>query len=301
MTNIAAQRFEIQQLQINGGTLYSGFSGEQMTRGRDVVTDQTDGVVYETAQYIQQVKPTAEMTTLNLGVILALLGTSGTSPFPSLLLDGSDGMVMVGGQAANGGAYATGTVHQVRTAINGVLWLSSLRWSPNNRAEMALKAMFTSPQDGVTDPIIPSTSALPAQAVPGNGFALFSLTINGTMVVTVNSVELSFDPKFEFEYSTGLPMPVDVFGAGARGALAIRLKADIGDAAVADGTGSVVLVFKQYANGGGFANHSVTFTLHGNFAFEDQFGGSAATPMSKQMTVIPTWDGTTLPVTWTIT
>lgn len=296
---ITAQRFAIQQIALNS-TLYPGFSGESVARGRDVNTDQTDGVVFETMQHILQVKPGCELTTLNLKVALGLMGTSGTAPFPLLTLDGTNGLQMVGAEAVTGGGYSGSSVHQARTALLGVLYLASVRWSPNQRAEFQLKGLFFS-ADGTTDPVVPSAVALPAQPTPNNGFALFSLTINGATVVSVNSVELTFDPKFDYEYSTGLPMPVGIFGAGARGPLSVRLKADLGDAAVADGTGSVVLVFKQYVNGGGFGTASVTFTLHGNFSFEDQLGGSAGSPMSKSMTVIPTWDGTTNPVTWAVT
>jgi hypothetical protein len=296
-------RYGIQQVQLNGGTLYPGFSGEQVLRGRDVNTDATDGVQYETMQHVMTIAPSAEMTNLNLAVLIGILGTSGTNGVPIMLLDGTNGFVMVGGLAANGGGYQTGSVHVARTSLNGLVYLSSVRWSPKQKAEFALKGMFWGNGDGLTDPIVSSLVALPSQPVPNNGFALSALTINGVSVVSVNSIELSFDPKFEFEYTTGLPVPVGITGAGARGALSCRLKADIGDCAITDGTGSVSLSFKQYANGGGFqgSGHTLTFTLNANYSFEDQVGGSSpSAPMAKSMTVIPIWNGTTLPVTWVV-
>lgn len=291
-------RFGIQQLKANG-TLYPGFSGETIVRGFDVNTDQTDGVQYETMQHILQVKPGMDATSLNLKAMITLLASS--TDLPLLTLDGVNGVQFVGGKANSGlPGYLGGSVHTARTAINGLIYMAGVRWSPAQRAEMSLKGMFFS-TDGTTASIAQSLVALPTQAVPDNGFALAAMTVNAATIGAVNSVDLTCDPKFEYDYTAGLPEPTGINGAGARGALGIRLRADIGDADLANGTGSVSLLFKRYANGGGFGTDSVTFTLNGNFSYEDQVGGSAGSPIGKQLVVIPTWNGTVKPLVITTT
>ena len=294
-------RFAIQAIQINDSE-YAGTTGTTVDRGFNTTTENSDGVVQETVQFVEQEAASAEVTTWALGTILDILGTSGTSVFPFLALDGSNGLVMAGAKAAsNAPAFAGSSVHLARTGLNGVIYMSNCRWSLKQKAEMTLKAMLVGDGDGTTAAVVASTIALPTQVQPAEGWTLSALTINGVGVVAVNSVDLAVNPKFEFEYSAGLPVPISLSGAGARGPVEIRLTADIGDATLANGTGAVSLVFTQYAVGGGLAAHTVTFTLHGNFSFENTVGGQGGSPMSKRLTVIPTYVSSTFAMTWAIT
>jgi hypothetical protein len=296
-----ANRFGIQAVSFNG-TEFTGATGESIDRGRNVVSQQSDGAVFETTQFVEQIEAKCDFNTWALSTILAALGTSGVSQIPFVTLDGTDGLVMQGAlAAANAPAFAGGSVHMARTALNGALWLSSVRWSLKQKAEMNIKGMFVGTGDGTTDPVTPSTVALPTQLVPNNGWTLSSLILNGVNVITCNSVELSINPKFEYEYSLGLPVPISLSGAGPRGPIEIRLVADVGDVLIADGVGTVSLVFTQYAIGGGLAAHTVTFTLRGNYSFENSVGAQASSPYSKRMTVIPTLVSTNFPLIWAIT
>jgi hypothetical protein len=292
-------RFALQAIQIND-TEYAGCTGETFDRGFTVTTMNSDGVAQETVQLVEHEAASAEITAWSIKTLLGILGTSGTNIFPMLALDGTNGVQMIGAKAAtNAPAFAGSSVHMSRQAINGVIYMSGLRWSLKQKAEMTLKALFVGTGDGVTAAVAASTVALPTQVDPTEGWTLSALTINGAVVVSVNSVDLSINPKFEYEYSAGLPVPISLSGAGARGPVEIRLTADIGDATLANGTGSVVLVFTQYAVGGGLAAHTVTITLNGNFSFENTVGGQGGSPLSKRLTVIPTSNNSsTFAMTW---
>ncbi len=116
----------------------------------------------------------------------------------------------------------------------------------------------------------------------------------------MESVELTVDHKLDCDYSTGLPYPLDVNGAGARGRASIRLSADIRDVGLTEGTGAVSLVFTNLANGGTLGANTVTFTLNGPWSLEDNITGGNGSPMTKRITVRPSLAGVTKPLTWAV-
>ena len=178
-------RFAIQAIQINNSE-YAGTTGTTVDRGFNTTTENSDGVVQETVQFVEQEAASAEVTTWALGTILGILGTSGTSVFPFLALDGSNGLVMAGAKAAsNAPAFAGSSVHLARTGLNGVIYMSNCRWSLKQKAEMTLKAMLVGNGDGTTAAVVASTIALPTQVQPTEGWTLSALTINGVGVVAV--------------------------------------------------------------------------------------------------------------------
>lgn len=290
-------RFGIQQISINGA-LYQGWTGYLLDRGVEVESDGSDGTVYETAHHVISRKPMADLKTRALKAALGLL--AGSLDLPLVVLNGTTGLVMYGAKAASDGpAFAGGSVHVSRTGLRGVVYMAGVRWARKQKAEMTLKALFRS-ADGTTASIAEGTAALPAAPTPDQGFALTALTLNGVAVGAVNSVDLSADPKLEHDYSTGLPEPVDINGAGARGKLAVALKADIGDLDLGAGTGAVSLVFTRYAIGGGFTTDTVTFTLNGQWSVEESIGGDNGSPMSRSLLVRTRHDGTNRPLAWAV-
>jgi hypothetical protein len=187
-----------------------------------------------------------------------------------------------------------------KTALNGVVVMESVKWSLGQAAEMSCRGLFTS-TNGTTDPVTTATNnALPTQSVNTEAFTLSALTLNGSAVDSCESVELTVDHKFDQDFSTGLPYPLDVNGAGAKGRASIRLVADIRDVAATEGTGSVSLVFTNLANGGTLGANTVTFTLNGPWALEDSISGGNSAAMSKRITVRPSLAGATKPLTWAV-
>ncbi|HYG69179.1 MAG TPA: hypothetical protein VD838_16025 [Anaeromyxobacteraceae bacterium] len=288
-------RFGIAQISLNG-TLRAGVRGYQLDRGLEIESDGSDGVVYETAHHLIAAKPMADITSLSLKTMLSALNDSTDLPLESL--DGASGLVMYGQKAAsNAPGFASGSVHLTRTGLRGLIYMAGLRWSRGSKAEMALRAMFKA-ASGETDPITAGSGALPTQPTPDLGFALSSLTLAGDTIDTVNSFEIGIDPKFEFEYSTGLPYPTDITGAGANGKLAITGRADLGDCDLGDGEGSCVAVFKRYAIGGGFGSDTVTLTLNAAWSTEEGIGGENGSPMGRNLFIRTRHDGSTKPFTW---
>lgn len=290
-------RFGIQQVKINN-TLYSGWRGYQLNRGIEIDAQGSDGTVYETAQHAIRSSPIADLTSRDLKTLLALMTTS--TDFPCLALDGTNGMVMYGARSAVASYDAT-AVHVSRVGLRGLLFAAGVRWAgPGSKAEMAIRAMFKS-NVGTTQAVTDGGSvALPAQPAPDQGWTLSALNLNGSPIKTVNSCDLSFDPKFAFDWDTGLPEPVDIIPPGPGGQFVVQLDADVGDIDLGQGTGAVSAVYKRYAHGGGFASDQVTHTLSGNYTIEESFGGDNGAPMSRKLKVRTRHDGTTKPWACTI-
>ena len=295
--------FGIQAVAING-TAYIGVRGQSLDRGRQIFSAGFDGQVFETMHTAIQTKPMIEFDTAAIKTMITALGTSGTTSFPLVVLDNAAGIVMYCGRSAvNLPGYDATAIHVSRTALHGVVVMERLSWSLGQPAIMHLKAFLTS-ADGTTDPITTSTSValatLPA-AANTEAYALSALTVNGTSLGPVNSMEVTVGHKFDFDYLTGLPYPTLVSGAGARGPAEIRLTADIDDISLAEGTGSVSAVFTNLANGGTLGSSTVTCTMNGPWALEDGIQGQFQGPVTRRMTVRPKFAGSTNPFTWATT
>lgn len=291
-------RFSIQQFKLNN-TLYPGASGYQLDRGVEVRSEGSDGTIYETTHQILRRKPAAEISTLSMKTLISAL--TGGLEFPYLALDATNGLIMYGArQAANAPGYNSSSVHESRTALRGVVWMSGVRWSLGSPAEMMLSGMFTS-SDGTTEAVTEShVVALPTLPTPDFGFILSALTVGGSAITAVNSVELSIDPRFDFDHSAGLPEPTSINGAGSNGRLAITAKIDVGDIDLGAGTGACSIAFKALANGGGLGTDTVTFTLNSAWSQEENFGGRNSQPMGKPLMVRTRHNGSTRPLTWAV-
>lgn len=290
-------RFAIQQIRFNN-TLYPGISGWNVTPGLDINSDQLDGTVHETAHHEMEAAPTAEMTTRNLGFISVL---DGSTDAWLKAFDAANGLELIGGRANSllPGYVGTST-HLSRKGTRGVLLGTGIRWARKQKAELTLKGMFIS-ADGTTAAITPAANiALPAAPVPDFGYKLTSLTLNGSSIVSVQSLDITCDPKAQFEYQTDLPQPIDVSMAGVNGAVMWRLNANIGDADLGAGSGAVAAVFTRLANGGGLGENTLTVTFNANYSTEDNVGGQAGSSIGRQLIVRPRQNGATKPVTWSV-
>ncbi len=202
--------------------------------------------------------------------------------------------------ASNAPGYSASSVHVTKTGLNGVVVMESVKWGLGQAAEMSLRALFKS-TDGTTDPITTATNvALPTQSTNTEAFTLSAMTLNGSTVDSCESVELTVDHKFDQSFSTGLPYPLDIFGAGPNGRASIRLNADIRDVGFAEGSGAVSLVFTNLANGGTLGANTVTLTLTGGWALEENITGGNSGAMTKRMVVRPYYNGSTKPLTWAV-
>src|SRR4051812_46312744 len=118
--------FGIQAVKINNA-FFAGVRGTALNRGRTFFSDGSDGAVHETMHSIVQSKPVIEFQTVAMKTMLAALGTSGTSDFPFVALDDSNGIIMYGAKAAAlAPGYDATSVHVSRTALHGVLVMESV-------------------------------------------------------------------------------------------------------------------------------------------------------------------------------
>ncbi len=290
-------RFAIQQVRFNN-TLYPGISGWNVSPGLDINSDQLDGAVHETAHHVMETAPTAEMTTRNLEFITSL---DGSADVWLKAFDGTNGLELIGGRANSLMPGYVGTSTNIsRKGTRGILLGTGLRWSKKGKAELSLKAMFTS-VDGTTAALAAAANiALPALPVTDFGYKLTALTMNGSSIPSVDSLDITCDPKAEFEYQAGLPEPVDVLMAGVTGAAMWRLSANIGDADLGAGSGAVAAVFTRLANGGGLGANTLTVTFNSNYSTEEGVSGQAGSAIGRQLIVRPRMNGATRPVTWAV-
>ncbi len=290
-------RHAIQQLRFNN-TLYPGISGWSFDPGDDITSDSLDSTVHETAHHGMRAAPSFELTTRDLG-FLAVLADS--TDVWQKACDGTNGIEAIGGKAAaNAPGYASSTVHLVRKAARGQLLGTGITWSAGGKAELALRGMGIS-ADGSTASIVTTAIALPTAPAPDFGWVLSALTLNAASIGAVDSLEITCDPKAEFDYLAGLPEPTSVMMAGLTGPAMWRLTASIGDCDLGSGTGAVSAVFRRLATGGGFsgaANSTLTITLNSNWSLEQSVGGQSGSAMSRSLVVRPRFNGTTKPATW---
>lgn len=298
-------RFAIQAFSLNG-TQYGGATGWQYDAGRQIDSEELDGLQYETAHHEIQTKPAADLSTRNLkGVIAALNGPTSSlaaCDFPFKAFNGTTGLELIAGKAASDApGYASGSVHVKRAMALGVMFLAGVSWSPGGKAEMRLRAMGrTAVGTPTTDPVVSSLVALPAQPVPDFGYALTTLLLNNEPIPNPDSFELSIDPKFDWEYLRGYPYPTDIVGAGVRGAGIIQARVNIGDLDIGAGTGVCSAVFTKFTIGGGFSSDTVTFTLNGQWAQEQGISAQRGSNAGRELLVRTRWDGVTRPLTTTL-
>jgi hypothetical protein len=289
-------RFVIQQARVNE-VLYPGIAGWVANPAPEINSDALDGVVHETAHHVMRTAPTADLTTRNLAIISALTGSTDA---PILALDGTNGLELIGGKANSlAPDYLSGSVHVCRKMAHGVLVFTDLSWSKGGKAEVKLKGYGTS-ADGTTAAMTATAVALPTAPVPDYGYILSALTLNGSVVRTVESLNITCDPRAAHEYQAGLPEPVDVSMAPVNGPVQWRLNASIGDCDTGSGTGAVVAVFTRLTTGGGLGSATLTFTFNANWSQEESLGGQAGGSMTRALIVRPRLSGSTKPVAWAV-
>lgn len=288
-------RYAIQQVRINN-SYAPGMSGYQLDRAPEVNSDGSDGTLFETVHHVMANKPKADLSWFDLEGLVDRFTASADCPI--LTLDGTNGLELWGARAATGmPGFAAGSVHSRRQYKRGVIALSSVRWSRDEKAVANLTGLFISADGTAACLDETDATAQPTVPVPDFGYALTALTIAGDTITAVSSCELTIEHRLEHEFSAGLPEPIAVLGAPIKGKLAITLKADIGHLDLGGGTGATSLVFKKYAGNGGFAAKTVTFTVNGGWAVTEQEGGENGQGMSRQLLVRATYDGVNRPLT----
>lgn len=287
--------YHIQDVSINGSAR-SGVRGVMLDRAWSDLAAGSSGTVQETLHAQIKSNPTAEFRTVQVGAWLTML--NGSSDAPCLTLSSC---VMYGALAATDlVGYASGTVHEKRTATAGMVFMTGLSWSDGDVAELTARAVFRS-TTGTTDPIVQALTVLPALPTPAEAWTVTGLTVGGVSVARVRRVNLSIDPKIQQRSEAGLPYPVLVFGGGPGGQIEFRLEFETEDISAVGTdlvTGNVVVTLTQYAQGGILSGTTKTITL-ANCLLRDASGpinGSQGSLATRTWVARPRYNGTTYPM-----
>lgn len=289
-------KYAIQATAING-VLFSGMRGYQLDRGNEIKSEGSDGTVGETMHSIIQVKAVAELESLASRSLLAAM--TGSTHHPMLVLDGANGVQMVIGKASSLLAgYAAGTVHPQRQGKNGCVYIRSMKWSLGDYLKTSLKALFTS-TNGTTTSVLAADATLPTQVYPTERLTLTALQVGGNALNVVRSVDLEIDPKFDFDFTLGLPYPTDLTGAGVKGHLAVTMAIDADDMEIGEGTGACSAQYTlASANSAVLAATGLTTTLNGAWGIEENWGAEQGTPGSRRLVVRSVYTSVLNALTW---
>lgn len=285
---------------LNGTTLV-GIRSANFDRRETQSPIGTDGTLHQTGASVIRAAPMAQLTTIAVRSLFAILGTGDEVPF--VALNGTTGLVLYGPKInATGPGYDSGSVHKTLTAANGMVFLDRVSWSPGGVAEASASVYITSTAGG-TDPVTASTAALPTLPVNTEQMVLSTLTLNGTAVTRCASVEVSLSHRAENNdesvcFNQGLPYPVLLTQAGVGGQTEVMVTIETLDLTTAFANGTVVIAFTSLsALGVGLGSATATMTINGALTREQTIGGENGQPARRQLMIRGTFDGTNKPVT----
>lgn len=287
--------FAIARASLNGSDL-EGARGYLIDPGEEIDSEGHDGDLYQRGHHILRANRTAELSTYDLHGVLGAL--TGSSDVPLVELDAANGLQLYGQPHASGDV-GYGSTARLRQALRGVVHATGITWSEGSLAELSLGAQLIS-ADGTTDPVSDTTGTTPSPAATKHGFTLSALTVRGSSVTDVASVELTIDAKIGPDHTRGLPYPTGWRGAGVNGPLDVSLSVETAEMDITPGSGAVSLVFTNYAHGGGLGAVTVTLTLNGAWTFDEQWQGTHGEAMTRRLVVKTRHDGANRPLTWTL-
>lgn len=285
---------------INGTTQLGLRSGSLDYRRQESVLGQ-DGSLHQTSSAVIRTAPVARLSTVAMRTLFTTLGTGDEVPF--VALNGSTGLVLYGGVIlTTGPGYAAAGNHKSFTALNGLVFLESIRWSTGSVAEAEFGVYIRSTAGG-TDPVTVSNAAtLPTISNNTEQLVLSAATLNSVSLTRVNSVDISISHRAENNadecYQLGLPHPVLITEAGPAGQTEIMVTLETTDLTATIGSGQLVLTFTALtALGVGLGSNTATVTVNGVLALDESFSGDNGGPARRRVQIRGTWDGSNKPLT----
>jgi len=253
---------------------------------------------------VRRSAPKAAWQTMAVKTLFTLIGT-GAKDVPYLVLDGTNGVELIGAKRSSDGVgYATGGVHVRRRGLAGILVLTGLSWS-KGQPLMASVDVFWTAAAGTTDPVsAPDLISLPTLAVNTEMLGLTTLLNgSGNFLNTVDSFELSIDHKIENNaeptcFHADQPYPVLTVGPGNNGPAVITARFTTEDLETAiDTDGTIQAVWTLQANQGiGYGSGTAAIALRGLMR-ETTIPGADGGSARRVVECTGIFDGTTLPLT----
>ena len=298
------ESFTMQNIIIDSVSL-PGSSTTDFDRRQEIMALGAGGTIHETFFTIKRESPKISFNTISVKALLAILSLAGVEkiPFKKITTGLDFNLAKMDGDAP---AYETTGHLGKRLGAGSMLYLNGLNWSNGGNGLEASCDCFGLSADGTTSPVTDVTGVLTTSTdLSLETFGLYSLTVGGVTIANPSSVGFTIEHMAENNvvdqcFNADLPYPTMVTHAGANGQCKIRGNITLGglvNAAIPN-TGTMVAVFKQYDFGGGFsATSSITVTLLGGFIQQGPIKGSNGAMASRDIVVMPRWDGTNKPLT----
>ena len=298
--------FSIRAASING-TQYGGTTGVAAGIDLGEQSAASDGAIHETIHTSSRVLHTADLELLQVGTMLDAMTCDDS---PVLALDATDGLLMVAAKAASTGpGYAAGSVHETITFLRGLLYATGLSWSRGSFASLALRALAIS-TDGDAAPFTAAAAAIDSEVENDELWDLSALTIASIATNGVQGVvglQATFEPNATPLWLTGKLHPTLVTCAGVNGPVRHRLSFDTTDLALARAIGQGVVqnvsaVFKQASQQApGWGSDTLTLAYVNCWIIPRQRARlQPGSPGMASFEVLPRYDGTTKPLTITV-
>lgn len=259
-----------------------------------------DGAMHHTSAAVIRTAPIAQFSTVAVRSLFTALGTGDEVPF--VLLDGTNGIELLGAQVAATPGLAGGSVHARRQFVNGILLLDKLSWRSSGLFEAQATAYARSTAGG-TDPIVRTATTAPTIPLNTERLGLVSLAIGGSNVGKLLSIDLDVQHQVENNdegqgcYDASLPHPVALKMPGAGGATMVKATIDTLDLTSSFANGNLVLNAGVLNHlGVGMGATGIIATINGGFVRSRSItgpGGAAA----RRLEVFGIYDGTNKPLT----
>lgn len=294
--------FAFEMVRVNGATLLPGCSSPSAEQRENIRAIGSDGTLHQTGAGVLRRAPKIAFQTVAVISAFTLLGTGDEVPY--VALDGSNGIEAIGARIlSTGPGYSASSDHASRKMISGGLVLAALNWSPGDVVRVSLEAFGIS-ANGTTAAMASATIAAPTLAINTQHLEVSAVTVTGTSLTRVASVDLAVTHQVENNdeeicYSLGLVEPVLLKQPGVGGQTEIVLTIetlDLTTAITANGTVTVVMTQINHL-GVGYDTETATITLNNCIVREESISGGGGRASKRRLICRATFDGTNRPLT----
>lgn len=280
-----------------GATVLAGLTNLDTALNSEVRADVGVGSPFPQFAYVAGVKPRVQFQSRAVKSVLTVTGSTGSA------ISGASAFKAYYAKLADG-VPAAGNVHQIYTFDRGLLVPRRLQCSHTQDAMLDVEAVTYSP-DGVTEPLIQSTGALPTIARDNIRHTLKSASVGAVDLGCITDLSIDFGIQVDTIGCKSDPYDKHIEkGGGVTATITITtLDADaIADAKIpVKGKGTThantsIVLRQRAADGILFApDQDITFTAHGIAVVQTHSGqGQSRSQATIQLTCA--WDGTNAPI-----
>jgi len=292
--------YGIQAADLNGSQIAGVLDGEYDPREANE-REESSGTLHNTAFYGMRTAPRASIRSRDIQQLATLL--SGNADVPYVAIGASTHLYRAKKNTTAPG-YDSASEHRRITPAGGGVVLASLGYRPGGFCEAATDWFFAG-TDGDTDPMtIVDNVALPTQPTFQNGYVGSALTVGGSSLAQINSIDIGVEHRIENNvqeecYDLGLPYPIELAMPGARGSIIITCEIETQDLTFDPAGGDVVFTMRRLASGALSGADTVVATLKADRQSQTSDQGSHGTPHTQRIRCVGVYDGVTKPFTLT--